>query len=169
MRRIRRVSLVDAILWGIRIAVVVFVGLGTYLTLSAGLLSGENWRDLLIFGIAQGSVYALIALGYTLVYGVLFMINFAHGDVFMFGAMTAFFTADALAAPDPNTGISPLDANPVFGMALVLATASTIAMPMIGLASRNPASARASATKKPVSAPNMNTSPWAKLIIRRTP
>jgi branched-chain amino acid transport system permease protein len=120
--------LVDVILWGIRIGVVVFVGLGTYFTLSAGLLTGENWRDLLIFGIAQGAVYALLALGYTLVYGVLLMINFAHGDVFMFGAMTAFFTADALAAPDPNTGVSALNANPLFGMALVLATAMLSAM-----------------------------------------
>jgi len=128
VRRIRRVSLVDVILWGIRIGVVVFVGLGTYFTLSAGLLTGENWRDLLIFGIAQGAVYALLALGYTLVYGVLLMINFAHGDVFMFGAMTAFFTADALAAPDPNTGVSALNANPLFGMALVLATAMLSAM-----------------------------------------
>jgi branched-chain amino acid transport system permease protein len=73
-------------------------------------------------------VYALLALGYTLVYGVLLMINFAHGDVFMFGAMTAFFTADALAAPDPNTGVSALNANPLFGMALVLATAMLSAM-----------------------------------------
>lgn len=128
MRRIRRVSLVDVILWGIRIGVVIFVALGTFLTLSDGLLTGENWRDLLIFGIAQGSVYALIALGYTLVYGVLLMINFAHGDVFMFGAMTAFFTADALAVPDPNTGISPLNANPLFGMGLVLLTAMISAM-----------------------------------------
>lgn len=40
----------------------------------------------LVFGIALGSVYGLIALGYTLVYGVLFMINFAHGEIFMIGA-----------------------------------------------------------------------------------
>jgi hypothetical protein len=52
---------------------------------------------------------------------------------------------------------------------LSAATARTSAIPMIGLASRKPASASASATKKPVNAPNMNTSPWAKLIISRTP
>ena len=71
----------------------------------------------LIFGIAQGSVYALIALGYTLVYGVLLMINFAHGDVFMFGGMTAFFVADSLG----RAGF--LDANPILGMAVVLLVA----------------------------------------------
>jgi branched-chain amino acid transport system permease protein len=40
----------------------------------------------LVFGLALGSVYGLIALGYTMVYGILFMINFAHGEVFMVGA-----------------------------------------------------------------------------------
>ncbi len=40
----------------------------------------------LMFGLALGTVYGLIALGYTMVYGVLFMINFAHGEVFMIGA-----------------------------------------------------------------------------------
>ncbi|MCK6451049.1 MAG: branched-chain amino acid ABC transporter permease [Alphaproteobacteria bacterium] len=40
----------------------------------------------LVFGLALGTVYGLVALGYTMVYGVLFMINFAHGEVFMIGA-----------------------------------------------------------------------------------
>ena len=43
----------------------------------------------------QGSIYALIALGYCLVYGVLLLINFAHGDIFMVGAYVAFFVASA--------------------------------------------------------------------------
>lgn len=52
-----------------------------------------------IFNALQwGSFYALIALGYTMVYGVLQLINFAHGDVFMVGAYLAFFVATALAA-----------------------------------------------------------------------
>jgi branched-chain amino acid transport system permease protein len=117
MRRSRRVSLVDIILFALRIAVVVGVAVGTWATLSQGLLKGDQWRDLIVFGIAQGSIYALIALGYTLVYGVLLMINFAHGDVFMFGAMTAFFVADELG----RDGF--LDANPFVGMAAVLLVA----------------------------------------------
>ena len=40
----------------------------------------------LVFGLALGTVYGLIALGYTMVYGILFMINFAHGEIFMIGA-----------------------------------------------------------------------------------
>ena len=117
-----RLSLIDVVLWGLRIAIVVGVAAGVFATLSAGRLSGDQWRELLIFGIAQGSVYALIALGYTLVYGVLLMINFAHGDVFMFGAMTAYFVADGLA------GSGFLDANPVIGMLIVLIVSMVSAM-----------------------------------------
>ena len=51
--------------------------------------------DLIVFGLAQGSVYALIALGYTMVYGILRMINFAHGEVFMAGAFIGYFIATA--------------------------------------------------------------------------
>ena len=68
--------------------------LGRLLTLSEGRISPEAWQSLIVAGVALGSVYALIALGYTLVYGILFMINFAHGEVFMWGAFTAFFAAD---------------------------------------------------------------------------
>ncbi len=50
----------------------------------------------LLNGIATGSIYALIALGYTMVYGVLKLINFAHGDVFMFGAFMGFYIAHGL-------------------------------------------------------------------------
>jgi branched-chain amino acid transport system permease protein len=47
----------------------------------------EDFFDLLLVGLTVGMVYALIALGYSLVYGILELINFAHGDVFMLGAM----------------------------------------------------------------------------------
>src|SRR5690606_2743084 len=56
----------------------------------------ERLLRLSIFGLAQGSIYALIALGYTLVYGILFMINFAHGEVFMAGAYVGFFAITAM-------------------------------------------------------------------------
>ncbi|MCA9947911.1 MAG: hypothetical protein KC449_30725, partial [Anaerolineales bacterium] len=42
----------------------------------------SDWLDFFVSGLSQGSLYALIALGYTMVYGVLFMINFAHGEFF---------------------------------------------------------------------------------------
>jgi branched-chain amino acid transport system permease protein len=50
----------------------------------------------LINGLALGAIYALIALGYTMVYGVLRFINFAHGDVFMLGAFAGYFLAPAV-------------------------------------------------------------------------
>jgi branched-chain amino acid transport system permease protein len=48
-----------------------------------------NWVEIFLVGITNGAIYALIALGYTLVYGILELINFAHGDVFMLGSMMA--------------------------------------------------------------------------------
>ena len=51
----------------------------------------------LINGLAFGSILALIALGYTMVYGILRFINFAHGDVFMLGAFTGFYLAPRIA------------------------------------------------------------------------
>ncbi len=53
----------------------------------------------LINGISLGSVYAIIALGYTMVYGIAKMLNFAHGDVIMIGAYTAFCTMTYLNMP----------------------------------------------------------------------
>jgi branched-chain amino acid transport system permease protein len=57
----------------------------------------------LVNGITWGSVYALIALGYTMVYGILRLINFAHGDIYMLGAFFGFYAARLTgAAVEPN-------------------------------------------------------------------
>ncbi len=50
----------------------------------------------LVNGISLGSIYALIALGYTMVYGIVKLINFAHGDVFMVGAFIGFYSITIL-------------------------------------------------------------------------
>ncbi len=52
--------------------------------------------DLFLGGITRGSIYALIALGYTMVYGILELINFAHGEIYMIGAFTALIVASVL-------------------------------------------------------------------------
>ena len=52
----------------------------------------ETLLQNLLNGIAAGSIYALIALGYTMVYGILKLINFAHGDVFMIGSFVGYYT-----------------------------------------------------------------------------
>jgi branched-chain amino acid transport system permease protein len=64
-------------------------------------------------GIAWGSIYALIALGYTMVYGILRLINFAHGDVYMVGAFAAYFLA-------LWTGAGGVNASPVAALLVLL-------------------------------------------------
>jgi branched-chain amino acid transport system permease protein len=60
-------------------------------------------------GLALGSLYALIALGYTMVYGILKLLNFAHGDVYMVGAFIGFGVLNALGgSPSPTIAILPL-------------------------------------------------------------
>jgi branched-chain amino acid transport system permease protein len=62
----------------------------------------DTFVQQLINGLTIGSIYALIALGYTMVYGILRLINFAHGDIYMVGAFAGFFIAHGLgfaAAP----------------------------------------------------------------------
>ena len=59
----------------------------------------------LINGLSLGAIYALIALGYTMVYGVLRFINFAHSDVFMIGAFSGFYLARNLKQQSFATGI----------------------------------------------------------------
>ena len=56
----------------------------------------EYLFELLCSGIVKGSIYALIALGYTMVYGIIQLINFAHGEVYMIGAFAAFIVAGLL-------------------------------------------------------------------------
>lgn len=56
----------------------------------------------LINGLSLGSIYALIALGYTMVYGILKFINFAHGEVFMLGAFFGFYIAKFLGVDSPS-------------------------------------------------------------------
>jgi branched-chain amino acid transport system permease protein len=97
IKRVRRLTAIDIFLWVVRIAAVVFIVIGSVSSLTSGRLSAQQWRDLFVFGIAQGSVYALIALGYTMVYGVLRFINFAHGEVFMVGGMIGYVVSSPLS------------------------------------------------------------------------
>lgn len=62
---------------------------------AAGLTLAQ-FKVLLIAGISQGIMYGLIAIGYSMVYGVLGFINFAHGEVFMVGSMSGFITSEKL-------------------------------------------------------------------------
>jgi len=64
----------------------------------------DTFLQQLVNGLTAGSVYAVVALGYTMVYGIVQLINFAHGEVVMIGAMVAFTVINALAP----SGLPPL-------------------------------------------------------------
>ncbi|SDN29551.1 amino acid/amide ABC transporter membrane protein 1, HAAT family (TC 3.A.1.4.-) [Fictibacillus solisalsi] len=70
----------------------------------------------LVNGISLGSIYALIALGYTMVYGIVKLINFAHGDVFMVGSFVGFYSITVLHLPFLVSLILSMAACAVFGV-----------------------------------------------------
>jgi branched-chain amino acid transport system permease protein len=120
-----RVTGTDLVMWLIGAAIVGVVIVGSVATLASGRYAGRHWFDFMVFGLAQGSVYALIAMGYTMVYGVLRMINFAHSEVFMSGPYTAYYVAAAFY----RSGF--LDSHPVLSLMVVflvaMATSTLIA------------------------------------------
>jgi len=118
----RRVDPTMVIAWTIGTALLVLVLVGSYRTLASGHYTSGQWFDFVVFGLAQGGIYALIALGYTMVYGVLRMINFAHGEVFMSGAFSAFFLADFLE----RRGF--IAEYPVISLLLLLVFAAVVSM-----------------------------------------
>ena len=110
-----RFNAVDIVLWALRIGVVAVVVVGTIGTLLHNRYTAAQWFDFVVFGLTIGSIYAQIALGYTMVYGVLRLINFAHGDIVMTGAFAGYF----VATPLDRSGF--LDNHPVLGMSAILA------------------------------------------------
>ena len=71
--------------------------------------NAELFIQLLVNGITLGSLYALIALGYSMVYGILKLLNFAHGDVYMIGAFVGYGVLTLLGGPlSPNIALAPL-------------------------------------------------------------
>jgi branched-chain amino acid transport system permease protein len=80
-----------------------------------------------LIGLSQGALYALVALGYTLVYGILELINFAHGDVFMIGGM---ITASIVVQ------LFNMDENPAFGI-LIAAFLVSLVLSVVGCAGLN--------------------------------
>jgi branched-chain amino acid transport system permease protein len=131
LRNLReRLSLTDVFLWLIGGGVTLLIVVGSIATLRADHYSTRQWMDLVVFGVSQGSIYALIALGYTLVYGILRMINFAHGEVFMSGAFTGYFVADAMG----RSGF--LDQHPVIAILILFVVAMTTSITIAVLLER---------------------------------
>jgi len=87
--------------------------------------SADTWVRFGLSGLILGGMYALIAIGYTLVYGIMFMINFAHGEVMMLGAFGGYFVFEILRflpAPTPaDPQLNFLNAYPVVSIILAFA------------------------------------------------
>ena len=81
----------------------------------------QNFPQQLVNGLETGSLYALVALGYTLVYGILEMLNFAHGDVYMVGG----FLAAGVAVLFVHSGVAAFPAGLVVALMVVAAMAGT--------------------------------------------
>jgi branched-chain amino acid transport system permease protein len=120
IERIKHLTYVDVTLWLMRAVVLLLVLAGTVGTIIKGRYMTEQWVDMLVFGLTMGGIYALVALGYTMVYGILRLINFAHGDIFMTGAYTAYFVAGPLG----KAGF--LEEYLLIGMVLITVTAMAV-------------------------------------------
>ena len=83
----------------------------------------DTFFQQLVNGLSLGAIYALVALGYTMVYGVLRLINFAHGDVYMLGAFAGYFIANALN----------LDAHPSVLWAIVVTMGAMATCALLGV------------------------------------
>ncbi len=82
----------------------------------------EYFISLLLGGLAKGSIYALIALGYTMVYGIIQLINFAHGEIYMIGAFTALIISTVITYTMPDT-VFVVNAGLSFAGAIIFASA----------------------------------------------
>jgi branched-chain amino acid transport system permease protein len=127
---IARLTFVDVALWTLRLLVLVVVVGGTIGTLIHTNYGIAQWFDFLMFGVTIGSIYAQIALGYTMVYGVLRLINFAHGDIMMTGAFSGYFVATSFE----RSGF--LGAHPVIAVLGVLVVSVTVSTGVAVLAER---------------------------------
>ncbi len=126
--RFKDFDFIEAFLWLLRAGIILVVLIGTVRTIQfsqsgASNYTSRTWLDFIVFGIAQGSMYALIAIGYTLVYGVLLMINFAHGEFFMSGIMTATVL---VAVPMSESGF--MTVHPFLSLLIVAVVAMSVSV-----------------------------------------
>ena len=69
---------------------------------------GGYFLQIVIFGVANGAIYALVALGYTMVYGIIELINFAHGDLFTLGGFISLFLLPIVGADESKVGTAAI-------------------------------------------------------------
>ncbi len=104
----------------IAVAFISFLSYRLYNVIAEGIYGPDTWVRFFLSGLIIGSVYAVIAIGYTLVYGILFMINFAHGEIMMLGAFAGYFTFEILGtvAVDPESSMAFLNTSTVLSVFL---------------------------------------------------
>ncbi len=113
----RKVRSPSVFKWGLGILILALIG---WRVATVGIAEGypaSFWISQALNGLVLGGVYALVALGYTLVYGILFMINFAHGEVMMLGGIAGFFALQVFTSIGWMDGSAALV---VFGLILIL-------------------------------------------------
>ncbi|MCJ7718263.1 MAG: branched-chain amino acid ABC transporter permease [Anaerolineales bacterium] len=113
----------------ISILFLAILGWRLYTVIDSGVYGPETWVRFALSGLIIGSVYSVIAIGYTLVYGILFMINFAHGEIMMLGAFSGYFVFEILKSitVDQVTGMSFLDSYQILSVVLAFIVGMTIA------------------------------------------
>ena len=90
--------------------------------------------DYLIRGLSLGSIYAIIALGYTMVYGIAKMLNFAHGDVIMVGAYACFFTVTGMSPMFEPGSVAAVVVPALAGVVLSMVVCTALGVVIEGLA-----------------------------------
>jgi len=107
---------------------IVFVAWRLYTVLVQGAYGPDTWMRFAISGLIIGAVYAVIAIGYTLVYGIMFMINFAHGEIMMIGAFSGYFVFEALntASVGSSATANFLNTYPVISIILAFLAGMTV-------------------------------------------
>jgi branched-chain amino acid transport system permease protein len=112
----------------ISILFIAFLTWRLYTVIDSGVYGPDTWVRFAISGLIIGSVYSVIAIGYTLVYGILFMINFAHGEIMMLGAFAGYFVFEILKSiPVGATGMSFLDSYQIISVILAFIAGMFIA------------------------------------------
>ncbi len=119
-RYLERFNWLDFILLMFRVVILVAIAIGIFNSVRAAKYTDNQWATLVFAGLAQGSIYALIAMGYTLVYGILLMINFAHGEIYMAGALTVVFIAHIFN----DSGF--LNAQPLLAILIMIVIAAAV-------------------------------------------
>lgn len=112
----------------IGVIAIAFVAWRLYIVLVQGNYGPDTWTRFAISGLIIGAVYSVIAIGYTLVYGILFMINFAHGEIMMIGAFSGYFVFEALntASAGGSSTANFLNTYPVISIILAFLAGMTV-------------------------------------------